>query len=68
MVAYHRMLKASQHLHDDMVYSVLRAPVSFFDTNPTGRIMCVRAYVGMGMMQASGGWPNNARPPARPPV
>lgn len=39
MVAYHRMLKASQRLHDDMVHSVLRAPVAFFDTNPTGRII-----------------------------
>lgn len=39
MVSYHRMLKASQHLHDDMVHAVLRAPVAFFDTNPTGRII-----------------------------
>lgn len=39
MVAYHCMLKSSQRLHDDMVHAVLRAPVSFFDTNPTGRIM-----------------------------
>ncbi len=39
MVSYHRMIKASQHLHDDMIHTVLRAPVSFFDTNPTGRII-----------------------------
>ena len=33
------MLRASQHLHDDMTNCVLRAKVSFFDTNPLGRIL-----------------------------
>lgn len=39
MVAFDRMIRASQNLHDDMIHAVLRAPISFFDTNPTGRII-----------------------------
>ena len=27
MVAFDRMLRASQHLHDDMIHAVLRAPI-----------------------------------------
>jgi ABC-type multidrug transport system fused ATPase/permease subunit len=32
-------LKASQRLHDRMAEAVLRAKISFFDTNPLGRIL-----------------------------
>jgi ATP-binding cassette subfamily C (CFTR/MRP) protein 4 len=32
-------VKASQRLHDQMTESVLRAQISFFDTNPLGRIL-----------------------------
>ena len=32
-------LNASSKLHDKMLYSVLHAPMSFFDTNPKGRIV-----------------------------
>lgn len=31
--------KASMNLHDDMAKAVLRAKISFFDTNPMGRIL-----------------------------
>ena len=27
MVAFHRMLRASHNLHDDMIHAVLRAPI-----------------------------------------
>eukprot|EP00536_Pseudo-nitzschia_multiseries_P013764 jgi/Psemu1/245584/estExt_Genewise1.C_6110003 len=32
-------IKASRNLHDDMTKAVLRAQISFFDTNPMGRIL-----------------------------
>nr|XP_033797358.1 multidrug resistance-associated protein 9-like isoform X2 [Geotrypetes seraphini] len=32
-------LKASSTLHDEVFYKILRSPMSFFDTTPTGRIM-----------------------------
>lgn len=32
-------LNSSKNLHDTMAKSVFRAPVLFFDTNPTGRIL-----------------------------
>jgi ATP-binding cassette subfamily C (CFTR/MRP) protein 1 len=32
-------LKASKHIHDAALWSVLRSPTSFFDTNPVGRIL-----------------------------
>ncbi|KAG1828601.1 P-loop containing nucleoside triphosphate hydrolase protein [Suillus subalutaceus] len=30
-------LRSSKHLHDSMLHSVMRAPLSFFETTPTGR-------------------------------
>merc|ERR1712176_1685270 len=32
-------IKASKNLHDEMAKAVLRAKISFFDTNPMGRIL-----------------------------
>ena len=37
-MAIHR-LKASKQLHDDLTKSILRAPVSFFDVTPIGRVL-----------------------------
>ena len=37
-LAYHR-LRSSRKLHADMLKSILRAPVSFFDVTPAGRII-----------------------------
>lgn len=33
------LIKASQYLHQQMLHSVLRAKIEFFDTNPLGRIL-----------------------------
>ncbi|KAL3796991.1 hypothetical protein ACHAW5_002761 [Stephanodiscus triporus] len=33
------LIQASKKLHDDMTRSVLRAKISFFDTNPIGRVL-----------------------------
>ena len=32
-------LRAAKRLHDTMLHSILRAPMVFFHTNPTGRII-----------------------------
>ncbi|EIN06055.1 multidrug resistance-associated ABC transporter [Punctularia strigosozonata HHB-11173 SS5] len=32
-------IRSSKHLHDRMLYSVMRAPLSFFEQTPTGRIL-----------------------------
>lgn len=32
-------LNAAKRLHDTMLYSILRAPMVFFHTNPTGRLV-----------------------------
>lgn len=37
-LAYHR-LRSSRKLHADMLQSILRAPVAFFDVTPAGRII-----------------------------
>lgn len=36
---YLAALKASENLHDEMITTVMKAPVLFFDTNPVGRIL-----------------------------
>lgn len=36
---YRASLKSSECIHDNMVAATLHAQVSFFDTNPTGRIL-----------------------------
>ena len=38
-VFFHVSLRSAENLHNKMVTGVLRAPVLFFDTNPTGRIL-----------------------------
>jgi len=38
-IAFVGMLRASRVLHDSMLSRVLRAPMSFFDTTPLGRIV-----------------------------
>ena len=37
-LAYHR-LRSSRRLHADMLQSILRAPITFFDVTPAGRII-----------------------------
>lgn len=34
-----RMVVASKKLHTDMLFSIMRQPMSFFDTTPLGRVM-----------------------------
>jgi ABC-type multidrug transport system fused ATPase/permease subunit len=34
MISFATTIKASKKLHDSMAKAVLRAPISFFDTNP----------------------------------
>lgn len=38
-VSFYFTVKASKQLHDGMTKAVLRAPISFFDTNPLGRVL-----------------------------
>lgn len=38
-LTFYFLIKASQHLHQHMLHSVLRAKIEFFDTNPSGRIL-----------------------------
>ena len=38
VIAYHR-LRASRRLHADLTESIIRAPVSFFDVTPIGRVL-----------------------------
>lgn len=33
------VLTSNNKLHEEMVVSILKAPVSYFDTNPSGRII-----------------------------
>ena len=39
ILAFHWFNKASRKLHDSMMRSVLLSKISFFDTNPSGRIL-----------------------------
>ncbi|KAG7350940.1 multidrug ABC transporter permease/ATPase [Nitzschia inconspicua] len=39
MLSFRLTINASKKLHDTMAQAVLRAPISFFDTNPLGRIL-----------------------------
>lgn len=39
LLLYELVINSAKNLHDYMVSSVLRAPVLFFDTNPSGRIL-----------------------------
>lgn len=39
VVSFFFTIKASRKLHDGMTKAVLRAPISFFDTNPLGRVL-----------------------------
>jgi len=39
IISFMITVKASRKLHDDMTEAVLRAQISFFDTNPMGRIL-----------------------------
>ena len=36
---FRALLNSSTNLHDSMLLAVLKAPIFFFDTNPTGRIL-----------------------------
>eukprot|EP00958_Prasinococcus_capsulatus_P002371 scaffold207_cov409-Prasinococcus_capsulatus_cf.AAC.76 len=36
---FYMALRASRSIHDDMSYAILRAPLSFFHTNPLGRVL-----------------------------
>lgn len=38
-LSFHGLIKSSSNLHAAMLTSLLKAPVSFFDVNPTGRIL-----------------------------
>jgi len=39
MICFATTIKASKRLHDGMARAVIRAPISFFDVNPLGRIL-----------------------------
>lgn len=38
-MSYHLFLQASKRMHNQMLHTVLRATVEFYDTNPLGRIL-----------------------------
>jgi ATP-binding cassette, subfamily C (CFTR/MRP), member 4 len=38
-VCFRLAIRASRQLHDQMAQAMIRAPISFFDTNPLGRIL-----------------------------
>lgn len=36
---YYSLLKSAENVHNKMTLTTIKAPVLFFDTNPTGRIL-----------------------------
>ncbi len=38
-LTFYSLIKASKHLHNNMLSTVLRAKIEFFDTNPVGRVL-----------------------------
>lgn len=44
LLFFHILINASQHLHNRMFASILRAPIYFFDSNPVGELKLYACY------------------------